>query len=134
MRHGNFEQQPDTPVNWRIIARLLPYLRDSGGRVGLALLCLLAGKGAILIIPFLLKYLVDSLDGASTATLAPSVLLGLVLAYGAARFSNVLFSELRDTVFGRVTERAMRRIALQVEHPPEGPARLGPEHDVALPP
>lgn len=114
MRHGNFEQQPDTTVNWRIIARLLPYLRDSGGRIGLALLFMLAGKGALLVIPFLMKYLVDSLDGASTGTLASSVLLGLVLAYGAARFSNVLFSELRDTVFGRVTERAMRRIALQV--------------------
>ena len=114
MRHGNFDQQPETPFNWRIIAQLVPYLRDSRGRVGLAILLMLAGKGAILVIPFLLKYLVDSLEGASTATLAPSLLLGLVLAYGAARFSNVLFSELRDTVFGRVTERAMRRIALQV--------------------
>ena len=37
-----------------------------------------------------------------------------MLAYGAARFSNVFFAELRDTVFGRVTERAMRRIGLQV--------------------
>ncbi|MFT7176867.1 MAG: ATP-binding cassette subfamily B protein [Halioglobus sp.] len=42
------------------------------------------------------------------------MLLGLVLAYGAARFSNVFFGELRDTIFGRVTERAMRRIGLQV--------------------
>ncbi len=102
MRHGNFEQQPDTPFNWRIIAHLVPYLRDSRGRVGLALLCLLAAKGAILVIPFLLKHLVDSLNEGSAETLAGSVLVGLVLAYGAARFSNVLFSELRDTVFGRV--------------------------------
>ncbi len=36
------------------------------------------------------------------------------MAYGAARFSNVFFGELRDTIFGRVTERAMRRIGLQV--------------------
>ncbi len=49
-----------------------------------------------------------------SAEVAPGLLLGLVLAYGAARFSNVLFAELRDTVFGRVTERAMRRIGLQV--------------------
>ena len=114
MRHGNFEQQPDTPFNWRIIAQLLPYLRDSGGRVALAMLFLLAAKGAILVIPFLLKHLVHSLEGASAADLASSMLVGLVLAYGAARFSNVLFSELRDTVFGRVTEQAMRKIALQV--------------------
>jgi ABC-type transport system involved in Fe-S cluster assembly fused permease/ATPase subunit len=114
MRHGNFEQPPDTPIKWRIIAHLVPYLRDSSGRVGLAMLCLLAAKGAILTIPFLLKHLVDSLNSDSAETLATSVLVGLVLAYGAARFSNVLFSELRDTVFGRVTERAMRLIGLQV--------------------
>lgn len=114
MRHGNFDQQPDTPFNWRIIVHLLPYLRRSSGRVGLAMLCLLAAKGAILVIPFLLKHLVDSLEGSSAETLATSVLVGLVLAYGAARFSNVLFAELRDTIFGRVTERAMRLIGLQV--------------------
>ena len=38
----------------------------------------------------------------------------MVIAYGAARFSNVFFAELRDTIFGRVTENAMRRIGLQV--------------------
>ncbi len=114
MRHGNFEHQPDTPFNWRIIAHLVPYLRQSRNRVVLAMLCLLAAKGAILVIPFLLKYLVDSLEGASAATLASSLLLGLVLAYGAARFANVFFAELRDTVFGRVTERAMHLIGLQV--------------------
>jgi ATP-binding cassette, subfamily B, heavy metal transporter len=114
MRHGNFEQRADTPTNWRIIAHLVPYLRQSSGRVAVAMLCLLAAKGAILVIPFLLKHLVDSLDSGNAETLATAVLVGLVLAYGAARFSNVLFSELRDTVFGRVTERAMRMIGLQV--------------------
>ena len=64
--------------------------------------------------PFLLKYLVDALDGQTVQAVAPGLLAGLVLAYGAARFSNVLFAELRDTIFGRVTERAMRRIGLQV--------------------
>ncbi|MAT92793.1 MAG: metal ABC transporter permease [Halioglobus sp.] len=114
MRHGNFSEQTDTPVNWRILRHLVPYLRHSRGRVTVAMLCLLAAKGAILVIPFLLKQLVDSLEGASSATLLTSVLLGLVLAYGAARFANVLFAELRDTIFGRVTERAMREIGLRV--------------------
>ena len=114
MRHGNFEDQSNAPLNWRIISQLTPYLRESIGRVSLAMLCLLLAKGAILVIPFLLKHLVDSLNSASGETIATSVLIGLVLAYGAARFSNVLFSELRDTIFGRVTERAMRRIGLQV--------------------
>ena len=114
MRHGNFEPQPDTPFNWAIIKHLTPYLLESRNRVALAMLCLLMAKGAILLIPFLLKYLVDSLEGASVQTLAPVFFLGLVIAYGAARFANVFFSELRDTIFGKVTERAMRRIGLQV--------------------
>jgi len=114
MRHGNFESTPETQVNWRIIKHLTPYLLESRGRVLLAMLCLLLAKGAILLIPFLLKYLVDALEGKTVQDLAPALLLGLVLAYGAARFSNVFFSELRDTVFGRVTEQAMRRIGLQV--------------------
>jgi len=114
MRHGNFDPEPDARVNWRIIRHLLPYLLESRYRVGLALAFLLLSKAAILLIPFLLKHLVDSMDGQALESLAPGLLLGLVLAYGAARFSNVLFAELRDTVFGRVTERAMRRIGLQV--------------------
>jgi ATP-binding cassette subfamily B protein len=87
---------------------------ESRMRVALAMACLLLAKGAILLIPFLLKYLVDSLEGASLQSLAPTLLLGLVVAYGAARFANVFFSELRDTIFGKVTERAMRRVGLQV--------------------
>jgi ATP-binding cassette subfamily B protein len=40
--------------------------------------------------------------------------LGLLLAYGSARLLNVLLGEIRDVLFGRVTERAMRRMALRV--------------------
>jgi ATP-binding cassette subfamily B protein len=114
MRHGNHELEPGTRVNWQIIKHLIPYLLESRYRVAVAMLFLLLAKGAILLIPFLLKYLVDSLEGKDALQLAPSLLLGLVLAYGAARFANVFFAELRDTIFGRVTERAMRRIGLQV--------------------
>jgi len=114
MRHGNFDAEPDARIDWQILRHLIPYLLESRYRVALALVFLLLAKGAILLIPFLLKHLVDSLEGQSAGTLAPGLLAGLVLAYGAARFSNVFFGELRDTVFGRVTERAMRRIGLQV--------------------
>ena len=106
------------PLNRRVLARLWPFLRRAGGRVALALLCLVLAKSAVIAIPFLLKHLVDALaalDSAGARDAAPALALAaLVLAYGAARFANVFFGELRDTIFGRVTERAMRRIGLQV--------------------
>ncbi|MFT6275478.1 MAG: ATP-binding cassette subfamily B protein [Halioglobus sp.] len=71
-------------------------------------------KGAVLSIPFILKNLVDGLDGKNAQLTVSTILIGLVIAYGAARFASVFFGELRDTIFGRVTERAMRRIGLQV--------------------
>lgn len=114
MQHGQFDDSSDVKTNWRIVLHLVPYLLESRNRVLLAMLCLLLSKGAILVIPFLLKYVVDALDSASAETLAPALLFGLVAAYGAARFGNVFFAELRDTVFGRVSERAMRRIGLSV--------------------
>ncbi|GAB5412932.1 MAG: ABC transporter ATP-binding protein/permease [Congregibacter sp.] len=98
------------PALWK---RLAPVLRANALRVALALLCLIAAKAALLLIPFLLKALVDGLD-AKAESLPVLVLLGMVLAYGAARFANTLFGELRDTLFGRVTERAMRELGLQV--------------------
>jgi len=106
--------QPD--LLRRIWQRLAPVLRENRGRVALALLCLLAAKAGLLLIPFLLKGLVDGLDAArdSAEQLSFALPLLLVLAYGAARFANTLFGELRDTLFGRVTERAMRRLGLQV--------------------
>ena len=114
MHHSSYQEEPEQGLNWRLIAKIWPLLAESRGRVALALLCLLAAKGAILAIPFVLKNLVDTLDSKSLLDVAPILLLGLVLAYGVARFSNVFFGELRDTIFGRVTERAMRRIGLQV--------------------
>lgn len=114
MRHGQSLPSEDRPLNWRILSRLWPILREYRWRVTAALACLLLAKGAVLAIPFLLKQLVDGLDLATGVELAPLLLLGLVLAYGGARFANVFFGELRDTIFGRVTERAMRRIGLQV--------------------
>jgi ATP-binding cassette subfamily B protein len=114
MRHGHHETSHNQPINWRVVKHIWPFLMESRGRVTLALLCLLLAKLAILAIPFILKSLVDGLESDSLRDAAPVLLLGLVLAYGAARFSNVFFGELRDTIFGRVTERAMRRIGLQV--------------------
>ena len=100
---------------WRALATLWPYLQDFPGRVALALACLALAKVAGVVLPLVLKYIVDSLQGGQDALVV--VPLALLAAYGLLRFGNVLFGELRDVVFGRVAERAMRRAALQVfEH------------------
>ncbi len=116
MRHGSYDSEadPSARINWRIIKHLIPYLLESRNRVFWAMACLVLAKGAILLIPFVLKFLVDSLEGATLGNMSTALLVGLVIAYGGARFSNVFFGELRDTIFGKVTERAMRRIGLQV--------------------
>ena len=110
---GAVEGPSDSGLLLAIWRRLAPVLRDNALRVGLALACLVGAKAGLLIIPFLLKALVDGLEeGVSAAPV--SWILVLVLAYGSARFANTLFGELRDTLFGRVTERAMRQLGLQV--------------------
>ena len=102
-------------VNWSSLKDLIPYLFEFRVRIGLALLCLVAAKLASVGLPFVLKNIVDQLDVDTGDGAALIVLpLALLLAYGVVRFSNVLFGELRDTLFGRVTERAMRRIGYKV--------------------
>jgi ATP-binding cassette subfamily B protein len=96
------------PKLWQ---RLAPILLKNRGRVALAVLCLLGAKVALMYIPFLLKALVDGLD-TDPNQLAMQVILILVLAYGAARLTTTLFGEIRDTLFGRVTEKAMHEISL----------------------
>ena len=101
------------PIDWSVLKTLFPYLLEFRARIALAVVCLVLAKLASVGLPFILKHIVDGLDakGASQLVTLP---LGLLLAYGVVRFSNVLFGELRDTLFGRVTERAMRRVGLKV--------------------
>ncbi len=101
-------------VKWSTLKTLIPYLTEFKARMGLAILCLVMAKLASVGLPFILKHIVDDLDKSSDLVGMVAVPIGLLLAYGLVRFSNVLFGELRDTLFGRVTERAMRRIGLRV--------------------
>lgn len=114
---GNRQQHIDVDhVNWASLKQLIPYLLEFRGRIGLALLCLVGAKLASVGLPFILKRIVDGLNEVGNTELV-IVPLALLLAYGLVRLSNVLFGELRDTLFGRVTERAMRRIGHRVfEH------------------
>ena len=109
--HVGNAPEPDA-VGWQSLRDLVPYLAAFRGRIALAVLCLVAAKLASVGLPFILKDIVDQLNADSPALLV--VPLALLLAYGLVRFSNVLFGELRDTIFGRVTEGAMRRIGHEV--------------------
>jgi ATP-binding cassette subfamily B protein len=71
-------------------------------------------KLANVTVPLALKFIVDHFDGAGTREVLITVPLALLVAYGLLRFSATLFGELRDAVFVRVAERAMRRAALEV--------------------
>src|SRR5471030_1254836 len=94
---------------WRRVAGLLPYLWEYKLRVTLALTLLVAAKLANVGVPLVLKHVVDALDQRTAMLILP---LAMLAAYGALRFSTTLFAELRDVVFVRVTQRAIRRIAL----------------------
>ena len=113
MRRGSYTEVQG-PVNWAVIKMLVPYLAEFRNRIVLALLCLVLAKVASVGLPFILKYVVDALDLSEPQAMAMAAPFGLIVAYGVVRLSNVLFGEIRDTLFGRVTERAMRRIGLKV--------------------
>jgi len=97
---------------------LLPYLW-SGLKPGLrwrvvtAFLLLLAAKGATVAVPVLLGWVVDDLTPKDT-NLALAIPAGLILAYGAARVTSLAFSELRDALFAKVAQHAVRDMALKV--------------------
>jgi ATP-binding cassette subfamily B protein len=100
--------------NWQVIAGLWPYLAEFRGRVALALGLLILAKLATVSTPIALKYIVDYLDQNHGEELLLWIPILLVVTYGLLRFGATLFSELRDAVFARVAERAMRRVSLRV--------------------
>jgi len=111
---------PETRHDWQTVKTLLPYLWAWKGRVVFALGCLLLAKLANVAVPMVFKDIIDTFTPAGGGKVEQAVLLvplGLLAAYGALRFSNVLFTELREIFFARVTQRAVRTITLQVfEH------------------
>ena len=111
---------PETRHDWQTIKTLLPYLWAWKGRVVFALCCLLLAKLTNVAVPMVFKDIIDTFTLPGANKLEQAVLLvplGLLAAYGALRFSTVLFTELREIFFARVTQRAVRTITLQVfEH------------------
>jgi ATP-binding cassette subfamily B protein len=105
-----------TQDGWATIRSLLPYLWEYKARVLLALTFLVAAKVANVGVPLIMKEIVDDLGIvlSNPGKLAFGAIVGLLIAYGLARLSTTIFTELREFVFAKVTQSAVRKIALQV--------------------
>jgi len=111
-RHNRTDtNRPFTGSEWGAVARLVPYLWEYRLRAALALTFLAGAKIANVGVPLVMKEIVDKLDPRTAVLAVPFALLAI---YGILRFSTTLFAELRDVVFVRVTQRAIRRVALGV--------------------
>jgi len=98
--------------DWQTIGILMPYLWEYRTRVIVAMGFLVLAKLAGVTVPLVLKEVVDALD--STHNAAVILPLALLIGYGALRLASTLFNELRDLVFAKVAQRAIRNIALKV--------------------
>ena len=121
MRHLANSDVPARAKNlgdWATIKTLLPYVLKYPWRVGFALSCLVLAKVSNLGIPIVLKYLIDDLalsaDDPKRLLIVP---IALIFGYGALRLASSLFTELREFLFSKVTQHAVRKIAIEVfEH------------------
>ena len=109
--HGAAPTQSLRGNEWRVLGTLVPYVLEYRWRVAAALALLIAAKLANVTVPLVMKEVVDGLDPTLAVLVVPAALLA---AYGLLRFSTTLFAELRDVVFVRVVQRAIRRVALGV--------------------
>lgn len=121
MRRSGQAADENAVINWQVLKQLWPHVIEFKGRVLFALVFLILAKLSTIVMPFILKAIVDNLNESSSSQ-APSegfpiwlmAPIALVFAYGFFRFSSVLFGEIRDTLFSRVTERTIRRVGLRV--------------------
>ena len=120
MRPSSADTAPISPRprglgDWGTVKTLLPYLSVYPWRVFLALACLIFAKVANIGIPVVLKHLIDDLalpaDDPKRYLFFP---LALVLAYGLLRLSAAIFTELREFIFSKVTQNAIRKVAIEV--------------------
>ena len=106
------EREHSDREDWHNLRAMLPYVWEYRGRVMIAMACLVISKLAMVGVPVVLKYIVDGLDAAPGETIV--LPLALLLAYGALRFINSGFNELRDALFARVRYHAMNRLSVSV--------------------
>ena len=98
------------------LARFLPFLWPHGRvdlrvRVVIALVMLIAAKVTNVLVPMALREAVDALSVPASELVA--IPLALLLAYGAARVLALGFGEVRDAIFVKVAQHAIRQVGLR---------------------
>jgi len=118
MQHFKTESSPNTHKrqlqDWKVIKNLWPYLMAYKARIIFTFLCLVVAKAANLGVPIMLKKIVDAMSINTTSQALLVVPVSLITAYGLLRLSASLFAELRELIFSKVTENAVRQVGLQV--------------------
>ena len=109
--HSHTAPPPPGDPSLRSLGRLFPYLWEFRARVLLALALLVGAKLASVAVPLVLKEIIDALDQPRPELVLP---LALIIGYGVLRFASTTFADLRDVIFAKVTQRAMRRISMAV--------------------
>ncbi|MFV8557716.1 ABCB family ABC transporter ATP-binding protein/permease [Sulfitobacter sp. SBS6] len=121
MTEEEIAQAAERQSNLLVLRKVAPYLWPDDmpwvkKRVVWALIFLVVSKLISVVIPVLYKDAVDALANEGVPFLALGA-VGLTIAYGMARAMNVGFQQLRDAVFARVGQRALRMLALETfEH------------------
>ena len=104
-------------ADWATLRRFLPYLWPKNRpelrwRIGIAVLFVVLAKAVVLALPFAYAGAVDTMAAEGNPALA--VAMGMVLAYGAGRFATVVFDNIRNIVFERVGQDAVRHLTVDV--------------------
>jgi len=105
------EQQRDVR---KTLKKLVNYLWEFRLRIGIALAFLILAKVASVFVPIVLKKIVDALENPSDVEKILMVPLFLVIAYGSLRLARTLFEEIRNALFSSASQRAVRKVALDV--------------------
>src|SRR5664279_5493557 len=114
MRHYSHTPAPGTRTDWRVIRSLVPYLLEFKVPVVAVVVLLVLAKLTNVAVPLVLKAIIDAMSQPKAMLAIP---VSLVIGYGLLRLFSTLFGEIRDALFAKVTQRAIRRVALQVfEH------------------
>ncbi|GEQ96928.1 metal ABC transporter permease [Iodidimonas gelatinilytica] len=115
LKHDPLQNSPSAG-HWPVIKRLSPYLWPKGRpdlrwRIALSLLLLVGAKVVTVYTPFFYKAAIDGLSNPAQQAVALPLLL--LVAYGVARFGSVALAQIRDAIFAKASQHALRSVALE---------------------